>query len=272
MIILKNYIIKNKLITKYNIPILYFINYKKKLLLLNKYLNKKFIIIFKKYYCLLCKNNIKIFNNGYCKKCYFNNKNYYNIYYYKPHLYKNSIINNKNIKKIFFKKHIIYLSYTSNFKIGITFKKKILIRLIDQGAIFFLKLAKTPNRIIAGIIENKCKNLISDTTNFRKMLINNNYNNDLINQLINIKNNIIYYIINNYKKYKKYILYNNKIFNLYFPIIKYYKNKIINIKIDKIKILYNTLKGIKGQYLIFNNNIVFNIRNHIGYIIDIYII
>lgn len=133
---------------------------------------------------------------------------------------------------------------------------------MDQGAIKAIKIAETPNRFISGIIEKTCKKIINDKTNYIKMLTNNFKKN--IN-LFKIKN----LLINNYlNKYKKYIIENNKIYTFKYPIKKYPKH-IKLIKLDKLKIIKIKLKGIKGQYLIFNNNYVLNIRNHIGYNINL---
>ncbi|WOX79321.1 DUF2797 domain-containing protein [Candidatus Shikimatogenerans bostrichidophilus] len=164
-----------------------------------------------------------------------------------------------------FKKHIVYLSFTSNFKIGVTIKSNFINRLMDQGAINAIIIAYTPNRYIAGVIEQIVKKYISDKTNFRIMLTNkfkNNFN------ILKIKKKIINILIKT--NYYKYIINNNKIFNFYYPIIKY-PNIINIIKLNKIKNITLKLKGIKGQYLIFNNNYVLNIINHIGFIINLYI-
>ncbi|WGH25832.1 MAG: DUF2797 domain-containing protein [Candidatus Shikimatogenerans bostrichidophilus] len=178
-------------------------------------------------------------------------------------------IKNKNLikeKKIELQKHIVYISLTGNIKVGITIKKNFKIRLIDQGSIKAIKLAETPNRYISGLIENICKKKISDRTNFRRMLTNKFIKN--IN-LKKIKNTLINLILKKSKIYKKYIINNNKIYKFIYPIIKYPKKiKILNL-IKKKYIKNKKLIGIKGQYLIFKKNYVLNIRNHIGYSINI---
>lgn len=84
-----------------------------------------------------------------------------------------------------------------------------------------------------------------------------------------IKNTLINLILKKSKIYKKYIINNNKIYKFIYPIIKYPKKiKILNL-IKKKYIKNKKLIGIKGQYLIFKKNYVLNIRNHIGYSINI---
>ncbi|WOX79197.1 DUF2797 domain-containing protein [Candidatus Shikimatogenerans bostrichidophilus] len=173
--------------------------------------------------------------------------------------------NNNKINNFEFKKHIVYLSFTSNFKIGVTIKSNFINRLMDQGAIKAIIIAYTPNRYIAGVIEKIVKQYISDKTNFRIMLTNK-FKKKI--NILKIKKKIINILIKT--NYYKYIINNNKIFYFNYPIIKY--PKIIKIiKLNKIKNITLKLKGIKGQYLIFNNNYVLNIINHIGFIFNLYI-
>lgn len=139
---------------------------------------------------------------------------------------------------------------------------------MDQGSIIALKLAKTPNRYLAGIIEEICKNKLLDRTNFRKMLTINYSNNKLFlikKKILNLKK---YLIKKKLKKFKKFIILKNKFYIFKYPFYKI-KKKIKILKLDKYKIFNNKLKGIKGQYLIFKNNYILNIRSHIGYILNI---
>ncbi|WGH26181.1 MAG: hypothetical protein NHF93_00585 [Candidatus Shikimatogenerans bostrichidophilus] len=57
----KNLIIKNKMFIKYKNPLLYFIKFNKKLLNLNKFINKYFIIKFNNFFCLNCFSKKKKF-------------------------------------------------------------------------------------------------------------------------------------------------------------------------------------------------------------------
>ena len=68
--------------------------------------------------------------------------------------------------------HIVYLAVSSEVKVGVTRIHQIPTRWIDQGATQAIKLAKTPNRHIAGIIEVFLKKHFTDKTNWRAMLKN----------------------------------------------------------------------------------------------------
>jgi hypothetical protein len=45
--------------------------------------------------------------------------------------------------------------------------------------------------------------------------------------------------------------------------------KPLTQKLIKTKEIKGTLKGIKGQYLIFEDNKVFNVRSHEGFVVEI---
>ena len=68
--------------------------------------------------------------------------------------------------------HFVYLAVSSQIKIGVTRSHQIPTRWIDQGASYAIKLATTPNRHIAGVIEVFLKKYFPDKTNWRAMLKN----------------------------------------------------------------------------------------------------
>ncbi|WOX79463.1 hypothetical protein [Candidatus Shikimatogenerans bostrichidophilus] len=55
MLKFKQIIILDKLLIKYNNPLLYYLNINNKYLLLNNYINKYFVFQYINNYCLLCK-------------------------------------------------------------------------------------------------------------------------------------------------------------------------------------------------------------------------
>ena len=61
---------------------------------------------------------------------------------------------------------------SSGDKVGVTRSSQIPTRWIDQGAWKAIKLAKTPNRFMAGLIEVALKEHISDKTHWQRMLKN----------------------------------------------------------------------------------------------------
>ena len=55
---------------------------------------------------------------------------------------------------------------------------------------------------------------------------------------------------------------------LEFPVLQY-PVKVNSLNLDKTAYFEGTLKGVKGQYLIFQDNTVFNVRNWEGYVVSI---
>ena len=157
--------------------------------------------------------------------------------------------------------HIVYLSKTAGNKVGVTKDSQIPTRWIDQGAVEALVIARTPYRQAAGLIEISLKKHISDKTNWRKML-QNELNND---SLEIIRDELIKKLDNDLKKY---LVHDEKIHFINFPVIKY-PLKVKSLTLDKNPIIEKKLLGIKGQYLLFDNDFVFNIRRHSGYSIKL---
>jgi len=61
---------------------------------------------------------------------------------------------------------------------------------------------------------------------------------------------------------------NNKETEISFPVEKY-PEKIKSLNLDKTQLYQGVLKGVKGQYLIFEDGTVFNVRNWEGYVVDL---
>lgn len=158
--------------------------------------------------------------------------------------------------------HYVYLAVSNEVKVGVTRNHQIPTRWIDQGASFAIKLAKTPNRHIAGILEIFLKKYITDKTNWRLML-QNKVAQDI--DLIKEKERITQLLP---AELRKYIETDNEITIIDYPVNEY-PGKLKNISFDKMPVIEGVLNGIKGQYLIFNDDSVLNIRKHNGYFLKV---
>ncbi|MCG6190720.1 DUF2797 domain-containing protein [Maribellus maritimus] len=158
--------------------------------------------------------------------------------------------------------HFVYLAVANDIKVGVTREHQIPTRWIDQGASFAIKLAKTPNRHIAGILEIFLKKHISDKTNWRAMLKNEVA--EHIDLLLE-KEKIIQLLP---AELQKYVEPDNKITSIEYPVNEYPK-KLKSVSFDKAPKIEGMVKGIKGQYLIFDNDTVLNIRKHNGYFLQV---
>jgi hypothetical protein len=157
--------------------------------------------------------------------------------------------------------HFVYLAITGNIKVGVTRYNQVPTRWIDQGAISAIKIARTPNRYLAGLIEVELKSKVSDKTNWRNMLKSSSHQLDLKSE----KKNIIPFIS---KELAKYITVDDFITEIIYP----FKDSLSDynqVNLDNSKEFFGKLIGIKGQYLILSNGGVLNVRKHNGYLVEI---
>ena len=152
--------------------------------------------------------------------------------------------------------HIVYLALSSNVKVGVTRKTQVPTRWIDQGANYALPIVEVPNRYLAGIAEVALKEYLSDKTNWRKMLQNIVPNEDLLK----VRDEVIQYLP---KDVEQFIIKDAKLWSLNFP-VEEYPSKVKSLNLDKTPSYQGVLKGVKGQYLIFDDEIVFNVRSNEG--------
>ena len=154
--------------------------------------------------------------------------------------------------------HFVYFAISSGVKVGVTRSQQVPTRWIDQGASRAIKFAKTPNRYIAGVIEVALKQYMSDRTQWQKML-----KNQIIKDvnLLDKKQEMINQLDEDLKQYESS---ENDIIEINYPVNEY-PDKIKSLSFEKMNIIEGRLWGIKGQYLLFDDGSVLNIRKHNGY-------
>lgn len=251
----------SKMISKIDNPIEYVLPIGENKLALNKYIGKLIQIKFNdEIRCIHCNNKIKkTYMQGFCYPCFISLPQTEECVF-KPHLCKAHLGQARDMdwaKDNCLSPTYVYLSLTSNLKVGVTRYNHVPSRWIDQGAHFAIKFAKTPNRYLAGLIELEISKYISDRTQWRKMILGHYDNLNLINK----KNDLRKYLP---KKLEKYYLKNNELIEFEYPIAKSLE-KINSFNIEKFKSIKKKLIGIKGQYLLFDDNHVLNIRKYSGY-------
>lgn len=155
---------------------------------------------------------------------------------------------------------VVYLSLTSGLKVGVTRGTQVPVRWIDQGAVKAIELARTPNRFTAGKIEVALKAHMSDKTNWRKMLTGEGPTDiDLPEE----KQRIIKLLPD---ELKTHVTDNNRVYEFTYP-VEQYPEKIKSLNFDKDPGVSGVLAGIKGQYLLFDDMRVINMRKFGGYLI-----
>lgn len=154
--------------------------------------------------------------------------------------------------------HYVYLSLTSEVKVGVTRTVNIPHRWIDQGAVQAIILAETPYRQLAGQIEVDLKSLFADKTNWRNML-KNLY--DETTDLLGEKEQVL---MNFPEQYYDFVSDDDQVHYFNYPVLQY-PDKVKSQKLEKVGKIEGKLLGIKGQYLLFDQDRVINIRSHAGY-------
>tara|TARA_B100000768_G_scaffold171019_1_gene177964 strand:+ start:204 stop:995 length:792 start_codon:yes stop_codon:yes gene_type:complete len=253
-----------KMITENADEIQYYLDLSNDFININQLLNKEISISFLTYECLNCSLEKEIYRQGFCKSCFFDTPNA-GDWIMRPELSKAHLgIEDRDLayeQSVQLKPHIVYLANSSNVKVGVTRKQQIPTRWIDQGAHEAIEIVEVPNRYLAGITEIALKDHIRDKTNWRKML-----KNDITDEsLVDWRNKLSQYIP---EEAKQYFIENNKETNLNFPVLKY-PEKPKSLILKKTPNYTGLLVGIKGQYLIFDDETVFNVRANEGLVVSL---
>lgn len=253
-----------KMQTEFGQPIQYFLVFENDFLNINQLLNKTVKINFVKHQCLSCGLDKPIYRQGFCKSCFYEVPQAAD-WIMRPEL-STAHLNKEDRdleyeKKVQLQPHIVYLANSSNVKVGVTRKNQVPTRWIDQGAHEAIEIVEVPNRYLAGVTEVALKEHIADKTNWRKMLKNEIEDENLIEWRDRLK----LYIPN---EAKDYFIENNKETHLDFPVMQY-PEKPKSLNIEKTQEYMGKLVGVKGQYLIFEDETVFNVRANEGLVVSI---
>ena len=254
-----------KLKSEYKTPILYYLKNGEQTLELNPLIGKKLRIRHTgAINCIACGRKIKkTYAQGFCFSC-FQTVPQADPSVIRPELDQSHLGIARDMewaKRNNLIDHFVYLAISSSLKVGITRYTQIPTRWIDQGAVQAIRIAKVPYRQLSGLIEVELKKHFADKTNWRKMLSNS------IDTEIDLKQerDKAHRILNS--KYSEYLI-NDEITSIEYPVLSF-PEKVKSISLDKTPEFEGQLIGIKGQYLIFEDQRVLNIRKHNGYFVEI---
>jgi hypothetical protein len=152
---------------------------------------------------------------------------------------------------------IVYLARSSAIKVGITRASQMPTRWIDQGATDAIVFARVPNRYTAGLVEVAMKEHLTDRTNWQRMLKNEVIDADLVATKASLVDELS-------DGLRQYVDADDTVCEIAYP-VEQYPEKVKSVGFDKYPEIEGRLAGIKGQYLIFDDNRVLNIRKHNGY-------
>ncbi len=255
-----------KMQTELGNPIQYFMVFPHNFLNVNQLLNREIELTHTGYECLNCGKEKKIFRQGFCYDCFMSSAAA-GDWIMRPELSTAHLdIEDRDLayeKKVQLQPHIVYLAIASDVKIGVTRKTQVPTRWIDQGASYALPVVEVPNRYLAGITEVQLKNFYTDKTNWRKMLQNDVLSIDVQQVMEKIKTELPEEILPFFQK-------DAELLHLNYPVL-YFPQKINSLNLEKSPYFKGKITGIKGQYLIFEDGTVFNVRSYEGFKVNLLI-
>ena len=251
----------SKMHTQIDNSVQYYLSFKDALLHMNSMLDKNISLQHTGYQCLNCHQTKKIFRQGFCYDCFMSSP-MVGDWVMRPELSKAHLgIEDRDLayeSKAQLQPHIVYFAIASDLKVGVTRKTQVPTRWIDQGASTAYAIVEVPNRYLAGITEVALKNHYADKTNWRKMLQNDQATIDQNISLEEVKKYLPEEIIPYFEQT------NHEALHIEYPVLQY-PTKINSLNLDKAPFYSGKLKGIKGQYLLFEDGTVFNIRTYEGF-------
>ncbi len=251
--------------TEYGSPIKYFLHLGEAQLHMNDLIGEQVKLNFTGYQCLNCGSGQKIYRMGHCYDCFYKMPQTAD-WVIRPELSKAHLgEEDRDLayeQQVQLTPHIVYLALSSNVKVGVTRKSQIPTRWIDQGATAALEIIEAPNRYLAGIAEVALKDFVADKTNWRKMLKNEIEPADLFA----FRDQLSAHLPEEVRPY--FLSDSTEQWALEFP-VQQYPIKIKSLNLTKTPIFEERLMGIKGQYLLFENDTVFNIRGNEGFVVEL---
>lgn len=165
------------------------------------------------------------------------------------------------------KPHILYASYTSGLKVGLTRKERLKNRWLEQGALGAVALLELNSRYHAGLIESHMAASIADKTNWRKMLAQETLPENVWIQnkehILDLMGKALFAHTDKVTDYK---LIEPKWFDLAIDVVVPQKIKSIKPKLDEP--IEGVLKAFRGHYMVFDEAVV-NMRSLVGYELNI---
>ena len=159
-------------------------------------------------------------------------------------------------------RHLVYVAWTSGFKVGITKPANMPTRWYDQGALIAQPVCYVRTRHHAGLIETYLKQWFNDKTQWRQMLSAYSSNHADLHEVVKeaqtkVKDSPEMMALGGIEFVEEGTL------ELAYPMPDELP-KIQSLSFDKTKEITSVLTGMKGQYLYLDSGVI-NMRKFIGY-------
>ena len=241
---------------------------------LNPLIDQQLKLIFSgSIYCIHCNRKTnKSFNQGYCYPCFQKLAQCDSciIHPERCHLEQGTCREPAWGEKYCMQDHIVYLANSSGLKVGITRATQVPTRWIDQGATQALAIIRVRSRLQSGTLEMAFKQHVADKTNWRDMLKGKAAELDMAGErdrLLAACEEDINELTDRFGFFAISVLKGIDPVSIDYP-VQAYPEKITSLNFDKEQVVSGTLKGIKGQYLIFDSGVI-NLRRFSGYEVEL---
>ncbi|MFL9844689.1 DUF2797 domain-containing protein [Flavobacterium rhizosphaerae] len=254
-----------KMQTEQGVPVQYFMVFNDGFLNVNQALGREMEITFMGFQCLNCSKKKKIWRMGFCYDCFYSIPSA-GDWIMRPELSTAHLgVADRDIeyeKRVQLQPHVVYLASSNDMKVGVTRKTQVPTRWIDQGASFAMPIVEVPNRYLAGITEVALKAHFSDKINWKKMLQNKVADIDLAAR----RREILPLLPEEVQPYFETTA--ETLHTIEYPVLQY-PEKIRSLNLATTPFYSGKLVGIKGQYLIFEDGTVLNVRSYEGFTVRI---
>ncbi len=264
--------ILHKMTSVYQNPVQYFLTVDQVPILLNDFIGKEVHLTFLgQIFCVQCgAKTAKSFQQGYCYRCYRRLQEC-NLCLLHP---ERCLVESKGCPDDWAHAHchakqVIYLANASDLKVGITRYHAPITRWIDQGASQAIPIMSAQNRYQIGLMEVAAKKYFKDKTNWRKMLQGQPLSLDLKQLKVELIAQLQteFSLIQSRYPAENFQYLQEEPVEIYYPVEKY-PVKVTSVSLEKTPEIHGVLRGIKGQYWIFDHAVM-NMRNLGGYLVTI---
>jgi hypothetical protein len=245
----------------------YYLNLSSELIHMNALIGKELQLIFQhKITCFCGKEVDRVFRQNFCFDCFQTKPEAGEAIFFPEKSKAHLGIEDRDLeyeRQYQLQDHVVYLANSGGLKVGVTRKSARFQRWIDQGAHAAIVLAETSNRYEAGIMESYLKGHLADKTDWRNMLSKGDPDIDLVSEKQRIADLLS-------DDLKGFLSANDEITTMNYPVTDY-PDKVKSQTFKKTDEISGELGGIRGQYLIFSDGSVFNVRSHEGHHVQIHV-
>ncbi len=210
-------------------------------------------------FCIACgRKTRKSFNSGHCYPC-LQRLAACDRCIVKPelcHFHLGTCRDEDFARRHCMQRHTVYFARSSGVKVGITRSVQQTHRWMDQGAVESLEVAFVAERRAAGLLEVRIAKQMADRTDWRRML-----RNDVTDEPFEPHLERVRALLGHQADA---VLATDGVRRCFIYPVAQHPTKVTSCRLDKTPHIEQQLTGIKGQYLIFGNQVV-NLRNHGGY-------